>query len=130
MRMALYRTVSDRGLWKKNQRNQDPQPQHFHKPQYIEHGGPQVTYSRLSLGEGYRHNSRQSIPDINRDIEAANKRFDQVYSSQSGRNFKSCPTTPRATTPTRYLSRSRATLGGQETDIDHGEGEGGYQREG
>ena len=119
--MALYRTISDRGLWKKNQRNQDPQPQHFHKPQYIDHQAPQVTYSRLSLGEGYRHNSRQSIPDINKDIDAANKRFDQVYSSQSGRNFKSCPTTPRATTPTRYLSRSRATLGGQETDIDHGE---------
>ena len=115
--MALYRTISDRGLWKKNQRNQDPQPQHFHKPQYIDHQGPQVTYSRLSLGEGYRTNSRQSIPDINKDIAAANQRFDQVYSSQSGRNFKSCPTTPRATTPTRYLSRSRATLGGQETDI-------------
>ena len=119
--MALYRTISDRGLWKKNQRNQDPQPQHFHKPQYIDHQGPQVTYSRLSLGEGYRTNSRQSIPDINKDIAAANQRFDQVYSSQSGRNFKSCPTTPRATTPTRYLSRSRATLGGQETDIDHGD---------
>ena len=107
--MALYRTVSDRGLWKKNQRNQDPRPQHFHKPQYIDTAAPQVTYSRLSLGEGYRHNSRQSIPDINRDVEAANSRFDQVYSSAaaSGRGFKSCPTTPRATTPTRSYARSR-----------------------
>ena len=118
--MALYRTTSDRGLWKKNQRNQDPQPQHFHKPQYIDHQGPQVTYSRLSLGEGYRTNGRQSIPDINKDIEAANQRFDQVYSSQSGRNFKSCPTTPRAATPTQYLSRSRATLGGTDHG-DHGD---------
>ena len=48
------RTVSDRGLWKKNQRNQDPRPQHFHKPQYLDSDTPRVTYSRLSLGEGYR----------------------------------------------------------------------------
>ena len=118
--MSLYRTVSDRGLWKKNQRNQDPKPQHFHKPQYIDKESPAVTYSRLSLGEGYRYNSRQSIPDINRDIEAANNRFDQVYSSAGsyGRNFKSCPTTPRATTPTRNLSRSIKTGLGQESDID------------
>ena len=118
--MSLYRTVSDRGLWKKNQRNQDPKPQHFHKPQYIDKSAPTVTYSRLSLGEGYRYNSRQSIADINPDIEAANNRFDQVYSSASyGRNFKSCPTTPRATTPTRNLSRSKA--GVHDSDIDQSE---------
>ena len=31
--MPLYRTVSDRGLWKKYQRDK---VQHFHKPQYLE----------------------------------------------------------------------------------------------
>ena len=44
--MALYRTVSDRGLWKKNQQRQDPTPQHFHKAQYIDRAAPVVTYSR------------------------------------------------------------------------------------
>ena len=72
--MSLYRTVSDRGLWKKNQRKEDPAPQHFHKPQYIDKSAPVVTYSRLSLGEGYRYNSRQSIADVRNDIEEANKR--------------------------------------------------------
>ena len=116
--MALYRTVSDRGLWKKNQRNQDPAPQHFHKPQYIDKTVPVVTYSRLSLGEGYRYNSRQSIADVRKDIEEANNRFDAVYSQQGyGRNFKSCPVTPRANTPTRTLSRSNRLLLDNESDI-------------
>ena len=116
--MSLYRTVSDRGLWKKNQRNQDPTPQHFHKPQYIDKSVPQVTYSRLSLGEGYRYNSRQSIADVRKDIEDANNRFDAAYSQAGyGRNFKSCPVTPRANTPTRTLSRSNRQLLDNESDI-------------
>jgi len=109
--MPLYRTISDRGLWKKNQKNEDPRPQHFHKPSYIDKSKPVITYSQLQLGDGYRYNSKQSIPDINKDIDAANARFDEAYSdgfsSRRNRNFKSCPTTPRATTPTRSLSRSR-----------------------
>ena len=31
--MPIYRTNSDRGLWKKYR---EPQPQHFHKPSYLE----------------------------------------------------------------------------------------------
>ena len=31
--MPIYRTNSDRGLWKKYR---EPQPQHFHKPNYLE----------------------------------------------------------------------------------------------
>ena len=40
--MPLYRTVSDRGLWKKYQKSG---PQHFHKPHYIEKNNntPQVS---------------------------------------------------------------------------------------
>ena len=81
--MPLYRTVSDRGLWKKNRTkevgllfsfqslslpysypihllrpsflislsdlksSQDPAPQHFHKPNYIDKARPQVTYSQV-----------------------------------------------------------------------------------
>ena len=56
--MPLYRTVSDRGLWKKYKH--DAKPQHFHKPAYIDKEAPIVTYSHLDLGEAYRHNSRYS----------------------------------------------------------------------
>ena len=44
--MPLYRTNSDRGLWKKYR---DPQPQHFHKPQYLEleKPKPQVSQSQV-----------------------------------------------------------------------------------
>eukprot|EP00090_Calanus_glacialis_P027954 TRINITY_DN4457_c0_g1_i1.p1 TRINITY_DN4457_c0_g1~~TRINITY_DN4457_c0_g1_i1.p1 ORF type:complete len:1674 (-),score=340.16 TRINITY_DN4457_c0_g1_i1:2371-7392(-) len=112
--MPLYRTVSDRGLWKKNQKNEDPKPQHFHKPNYIDKNKPVITYSQLDLGEGYRYNSKQSIPDVRKDVDEANARFDEAYSegfnSRRNRNFKSCPTTPRATTPTRTLSRSRVFI--------------------
>ena len=122
--MPLYRTVSDRGLWKKKQTKevgiwslnfhafssiclqtsfstlfpQDPAPQHFHKPNYIDKSRPQITYSQvcifsrkhgllvnlimfltncsqLNLGQGYRYNSKQSIPDINKDIDDANRRL-------------------------------------------------------
>ena len=40
--MPLYRTVSDRGLWKKYQRDN---VQHFHKPHYLdkERERPQVS---------------------------------------------------------------------------------------
>ena len=77
---------------------QDPAPQHFHKPNYIDKSRPQITYSQvcifsrkpgllvnlimfltncsqLNLGQGYRYNSKQSIPDINKDIDDANRRL-------------------------------------------------------
>ena len=42
--MPIYRTVSDRGLWKKYQRSeQSGQPQHFHKPQYLDKNKPVVS---------------------------------------------------------------------------------------
>ena len=42
--MPIYRTVSDRGLWKKYQRSaQAGQPQHFHKPQYLDKDKPVVS---------------------------------------------------------------------------------------
>ena len=70
--MSLYRTVSDRGLWKKYQKTGSggggggqgggngpgPQPQHFHKPKYIDKETPVVTYSQLDLGDPYRYTSR------------------------------------------------------------------------
>ena len=56
MRMPLYRTVSDRGLWKKYKN--EARPQHFHKPGYIDKSNPVVTYSQLDIGEGFRHNAR------------------------------------------------------------------------
>ena len=56
VRMPLYRTVSDRGLWKKYKN--EARPQHFHKPGYIDKSNPVVTYSQLDIGEGYRHNAR------------------------------------------------------------------------
>ena len=31
--------------------------------------------SQLNLGQGYRYNSKQSIPDINKDIDDANRRL-------------------------------------------------------
>ena len=120
--MPLYRTISDRGLWKKNQKNEDPKPQHFHKPNYIDKNKPVITYSQLDLGDGYRYNSKQSIPDVRRDVDEANARFDIAYSdnfnSRRNRNFKSCPTTPRATTPTRTLSRSHVLID-RESDQDN-----------
>ena len=45
--MPLYRTNSDRGLWKKYRKEQ---PQHFHKPCYLDTKKPQVsklTYDRI-----------------------------------------------------------------------------------
>ena len=56
--MPLYRTVSDRGLWRKYSKQQAAAPQHFHKSSYIDKSGPVVTYSQLDLGNGYRNNSR------------------------------------------------------------------------
>ena len=54
---------------------------------------------------------RQSIPDVRRDVEEANTKFDRGYERnfkpKRSRFAKSCPTTPRATTPTRTLSRLR-----------------------
>ena len=42
--MPIYRTVSDRGLWKKYQKaEQAGQPQHFHKPQYLDRNKPVVS---------------------------------------------------------------------------------------
>ena len=42
--MPLYRTVSDRGLWKKYQRSEQvAQPQHFHKPHYLDKTKPVVS---------------------------------------------------------------------------------------
>ena len=71
--MPLYRTISDRGIWKKNSRHevsrqstswlppsdkehisifpQDPKPQHFHKPAYIDKEKPVVTYSQVTHKE-------------------------------------------------------------------------------
>ena len=47
-KMPLYRTVSDRGLWKKYKRDS---VQHFHKPQYLEKAKnePQVSKSAFVL---------------------------------------------------------------------------------
>ena len=43
--MPIYRTVSDRGLWKKYQRSeQSGQPQHFHKPHYLDKEKPVVSH--------------------------------------------------------------------------------------
>ena len=54
---------------------------------------------------------RQSIPDIRQDINEANRRLDQVqergYVSRKNKYAKSCPNTPRATTPSRTLSKLR-----------------------
>ena len=46
--MPLYRTVSDRGLWKKYKRDS---VQHFHKPQYLEKtkNEPQVRQLNLCI---------------------------------------------------------------------------------
>ena len=42
--MPIYRTVSDRGLWKKyHKAEQAGQPQHFHKPQYLDRNKPVVS---------------------------------------------------------------------------------------
>jgi hypothetical protein len=45
--MPLYRTNSDRGLWKKYRQDQ---PQHFHKPQYLnlDQRKPQVVTIRIA----------------------------------------------------------------------------------
>jgi hypothetical protein len=45
--MPLYRTNSDRGLWKKYR---EDQPRHFHKPHYLDmdKGKPQVHTIRIS----------------------------------------------------------------------------------
>ncbi len=45
--MPLYRTVSDRGLWKKYHRDA---PQHFHKANYIDKSGPQVSHNNSTCG--------------------------------------------------------------------------------
>ena len=47
-KMPLYRTVSDRGLWKKYKRDS---VQHFHKPQYLEKtkNEPQVRKINLCI---------------------------------------------------------------------------------
>ena len=43
-KMPIYRTVSDRGLWKKYQRSeQSGQPQHFHKAHYLDKNKPVVS---------------------------------------------------------------------------------------
>ena len=57
--MPLYRTVSDRGLWKKQAKNENPQPQHFHKPSYIDKDKPVVTYSQV------HHNKKYLIEKLN-----------------------------------------------------------------
>jgi len=113
--MPLYRTNSDRGLWKKYRKEQ---PQHFHKPCYLDTKKPQVTYSQLDLGEGYRINSsRQSNPNIGDDFAGAAATSENRY-----RNFKSAPTTPRATTPTRLRSRNRDMMqyGGDQAANSNG----------
>ena len=62
--MPLYRTNSDRGLWKKYR---DPQPQHFHKPQYLEleKPKPQVSQSQVQ--------SRRPFPEYG-DVD----RFEKI----------------------------------------------------
>ena len=48
--MPIYRTVSDRGLWKKYQRSeQSGQPQHFHKPHYLDKEKPVVSHTLYIL---------------------------------------------------------------------------------
>ena len=51
-KMPLYRTVSDRGLWKKYKRDS---VQHFHKPQYLEKAKhePQVSKSAFVLASNF-----------------------------------------------------------------------------
>jgi hypothetical protein len=56
--MPLYRTVSDRGLWKKYQKEQ---VQHFHKPQYLDKGDkPLVSESDNDIHEGLKLDSNSA----------------------------------------------------------------------
>ena len=70
----------------------------------------QVTYSQLDLGENYHsYNHNQSNPNIRRDIEEANLRFNQGYDSafESRRSYAKSAPGSRATTPTRLRQRDR-----------------------
>ena len=95
--MPLYRTISDRGIWKKNSRHevshqstvflsadilpfrylpssdktnififpQDPKPQHFHKPAYIDKEKPVVTYSQVTDKENGGSNALKFLQRLN-----------------------------------------------------------------
>ncbi|TRY79373.1 hypothetical protein TCAL_09829 [Tigriopus californicus] len=110
----LYRTASDRGLWKKYHKDNI---QHFHKPQYLDKDKdkPQVTYSRLNLGENIRsYNNRQSNPNISKDIEEINDRFNRAYSAEHIPRKYSTKSAPgsRAVTPNRLRNKDRYLCNG------------------
>jgi len=59
--MPLYRTVSDRGLWKKYQRDQ---VQHFHKPHYVQNGSDRPQVSETLRGNSLLKSMLKSSPKM------------------------------------------------------------------